>query len=309
MTQRGFMLIMLGVVCAAVSCARLGPAADTPRWAEGLVEPTTAEPASSYASQQERLTLIQKAAAHRIELLGKLPPPTVLCWRVPDGSVEVDGVLADAEWEGATVLTDFRLSRELTPATLQTRAMVQWDSRYLYFGFDSEDIDVICTITVPDGEFWREDTVEVFIDANGDEMSYVEFEVSPTGLLYDAAIADYRPEIDWPPDYGHLDIELGIRHYGTRDTRAAAVVRGTLNDPSDTDDGWSCELAVSWQDIARGTNVRRVPPRDGDAWRVGLYRINVNSDPEAAPTEYGAWNPTTSWYHVPWLFGRLVFVE
>jgi len=280
-----------------------------PRRVDGLVEPMASTPATGYASEAERLALIQKAAAHRIELLAKFPPPVALCRRIPDGAIRVDGELSPGEWDRAMVVSGFRLTRELTPCRQETLGMMLWDSRYLYLAFDCEDADLTATITERDGELWREDDVEVFIDPDADEMSYLEFELSPRGIFYDATVADYRPEIDWPADLSHLDIDRGIKIYTTLDTQAKARIAGTLNKPDDVDEGWTCELAISWTDIARGTNVRRLPPRDGDVWLIGLFRVNVNVKADQKLTEYSGWNPTTSWFHVPWLFGRVVFVE
>ena len=310
MTNLRLSLVMsVAVVLPVLSCAEMCPRAGTPKRVDGLIAQTITAKKVEYDSDEKRLELISKALAHRQELLNKFPLPVALCKRVPDGAVKVDGELSEDEWKGAMVISGFRETRSLKPESLPTRAMLQWDSRYLYVAFESEDTDVIGTITVPDGEFWREDTFEVFIDVDGDEMSYVEYEVSARGLLYDATLADYRPEIDWPPDLQHLDVEGGIKTYNTRDTLAAVKINGTLNKSDDKDKGWSCELAVSWKDIARGTNVRRLPPMDGDVWRMGLYRININTDKKAAPDEYAAWNPTTSWFHVPWVFGKVVFTE
>lgn len=312
MKTHGTALLALVVASVALGCAPRQAAeqrADTPRWIDGLVEPTLGAVAPQYRTDEERLELINKAMAHRFELLGKLPPPIALCKRVPDGSVTVDGELAEEEWRSAAVITGFRDNKELTPAKLQTRCMLQWDSKYLYIAFDCDDVHVIGTINEPDGEFWREDTAEVFIDVNGDEMSYIELEVNPQGFLYDATVSDYRPEIDWPPDYGHVDIDYGVKIYHTRDTHVGTRINGTLNDPDDVDKGWSCEIAMSWVDMARCTNIRRLPPRDGDVWRFGLYRINSDPGKGDVPIEYAAWNPTTTWFHAPWMFGRVVFVE
>jgi hypothetical protein len=307
--------VLAAGVAVALGCAMQkgvmlpGRDAQAPRRVDGLVEPIILKPAATYTTEAERLALVERAAAHRIELLGRFPPPLALCRRVPDGAVRVNGELSAGEWDKAMVVSGFRLTRELTPCRQATRAMLLWDSTYLYMAFDCEDADVTATITERDGELWREDAVEVFIDANADEMSYLEFELSARGVFYDAAVADYRPEIDWPPDLSHLDIDRGISIYTVVDTQAKARVDGTLNKPDDSDRGWTCEMAISWLDIARGTNVRRLPPRDGDVWRIGLYRVNVNVKADEKLAEYSAWNPTTSWFHVPSLFGRVLFVE
>ncbi len=54
--------------------------------------------------------------------------------------------------------------------------------------------------------------------------------------------------------------------------KSAVSLDGTLNNPSDTDRGWSVELALPWK--ALGELARRPsPPGDGDQWRVNFSRV------------------------------------
>jgi len=286
------------------------PAPATPKVVGGRTQSTLKPPKATYKTEAERLALVRKARQSRQALVAKLPPPAVKCPRIRPGShLEIDGKLDERAWQRAPLITGFRLTRKLTAATSATRARLLWDKRHLYVAFECDDADVIATLTERDADFWKEDVAEVFIDADGDEMSYIEIELSPRGLLYDASIADYRPEIDWPADIGHLDVYYSLKIFDAPAIRSAVRVDGTLNDSTDADRGWSCELAIPWKDLARGTNVNRAPPKPGDVWRMGLYRININTDKQANPDEYAAWNPTTSWFHVPWSFGRVEFVK
>lgn len=301
---------VLAVACCAFSCAttpeQTGPA--TPKRIEGLTEPTITERAPAYSSPAELRQLVEAAAEARTEFLRKFPPPELKCHYVTE-KIHIDGRLDERAWQQAPLASNFRLTRELTPARLDTRARLLWGDKYLYIGFQCPDTDIIATLTKRDGDLWMEDVVEVFIDANGDEMSYIELELSPRNVLYDASVADYRPEILWSNDLQHLDIYYGIKIYDAPDIRSAVYIDGTLNDSTDVDRGWSCEMAISWKDIARGTNIVRVPPEPGDVWRIGLYRININTDKGNNPDEYAAWNPTTSWFHVTWAFGRVIFTR
>ena len=54
--------------------------------------------------------------------------------------------------------------------------------------------------------------------------------------------------------------------------KSAVHLDGTLNVVTDTDRGWSVELAVPW--AALGELARRPsPPADGDQWRVNFSRV------------------------------------
>jgi hypothetical protein len=52
--------------------------------------------------------------------------------------------------------------------------------------------------------------------------------------------------------------------------KSAVKIRGTLNDPSDRDQGWSVEMRIP---MARLAEVPHLPPRRGDRWRFNLYRL------------------------------------
>ena len=64
---------------------------------------------------------------------------------------------------------------------------------------------------------------------------------------------------------------------GDTGLKTAVHVDGTLNDPRDTDRGWSVELAVPWVVLGEYAQ-RRVPPADGDQWRVNFSRVEWDVD-------------------------------
>lgn len=287
------------------------PAADDRRTEAGPARPT--DPAA-------RLEMIGLAHQHKRELLAKYPPPVVMCKIVADGAIVIDGKLDDAAWKDAVEVSASRETRDGKEYAQKTRVRLAWDEKFLYLAYDCEDTDITATLKGHDAELWREDAAEVFIDADGDGMSYLELEVAPNGETYDAAIADYRPETDWSSrKMDNLDIEKSLRLFNTSASKSAVVVHGTLNDPSDRDKGWACEMAVAWSDLAAAGPVgpRGLPPRDGDQMRIGIYRINFTPAVPATATaaekpaayELGAWNPTLTWFHCTWSFGYVAFVK
>jgi hypothetical protein len=52
--------------------------------------------------------------------------------------------------------------------------------------------------------------------------------------------------------------------------KTAVKVRGTLDDASDRDQGWTVEMQIPF---ARLAEVPHVPPQKGDRWRFNLYRL------------------------------------
>ena len=54
------------------------------------------------------------------------------------------------------------------------------------------------------------------------------------------------------------------RGYNLPGLRYAVHVDGTLNDPSDVDEGWSLEVAFLWADLAQFARKTACPPEPGD---------------------------------------------
>lgn len=54
--------------------------------------------------------------------------------------------------------------------------------------------------------------------------------------------------------------------------KTAVHINGALNDPSDTDSGWSVEVALPWMDLAECAN-RFCLPNHRDQWRINFSRV------------------------------------
>jgi hypothetical protein len=143
-----------------------------------------------------------------------------------------------------------------------------------------------------DEPLYNEEVVEVFIDPSGDKDNYLELEVNPLGALWDGYILNRGQTI------------TGILAWNSFEIKWAVFVEGTVNNPADKDTGWSVELALPLKDIY---NALHNPPRDGDLWRLNLYRIDR---PEGAgdPGEGSAWSPVSGrTFHDPDRFGEVIF--
>jgi hypothetical protein len=53
--------------------------------------------------------------------------------------------------------------------------------------------------------------------------------------------------------------------------------------------------------------IQPVPPKEGDTWRMNLYRIDRSHEGDAVKVSAGAWSPTAGWFHNPERFGKIVF--
>ena len=177
--------------------------------------------------------------------------------------VKVDGQLDDPAWAAAAWTQDFRdIEGAAKPKPrFRTRAKMLWDDDYFYIAAEMEEPHVWATLTEHDSVIFRDPDFEVFIDPDGDTHAYFEFEINALNTGWDLFLPKpYK-------DGGKADNGWEIPGLKT-----AVHIRGTLNDPSDKDTGWTVELAFPWRAFAAQAG-RATPPRAGDQWRVGFSRV------------------------------------
>ncbi|MCH2134059.1 MAG: carbohydrate-binding family 9-like protein [Phycisphaerales bacterium] len=175
----------------------------------------------------------------------------------------IDGRLDEGDWQAAPWTIAFRdIEGDAKPdPRFLTRAKMLWDDEYFYVGADMIEPHVWGTLTKRDSIIYNDNDFEVFIDPDGDNHDYYELEVNALNTQFDLMLTKpYRCggtyDIGW--DIDGLKTEVDIR--------------GTLNDASDRDEGWSMEIAIPWESLRSHAN-RAVPPRDGDQWPVNFSRV------------------------------------
>ncbi|ABF91795.1 putative lipoprotein [Myxococcus xanthus DK 1622] len=166
----------------------------------------------------------------------------------------IDGVLDDAAWKQSKPVV-LRRSFDGSAARQRTEARLVHDGKFLYVAFDLDDPDVWGTLRKRDDPIYEEEVVEIFLDANADGRTYNELQVSPHNVIFDAYFPARRQGMDRSWDSGMT---------------SAVKVRGTLDDDSDRDEGWSVEMQIPFDRLAE---VPHIPPQPGDRWRFNLYRL------------------------------------
>jgi hypothetical protein len=177
--------------------------------------------------------------------------------------VTVDGRLDEAAWRGAAWTADFvDIEGDLRARPpLRTRAKMLWDDDYFYVAAEMEEPQLWATLTAHDSVVFQDHDFEVFIDPNGDSHEYYEFEINALGTGWDLFLP-------WP----YKDGGKAIHNWEIPGLKTAVQLDGTLNDPRDTDRGWTVELAFPWA-VLREAARRDAPPADGDQWRVNFSRV------------------------------------
>lgn len=185
-----------------------------------------------------------------------------VCYRAGSPLV-IDGRLDELAWHAAPeteLFVDIEGPAKARPR-LTTRAKMLWDGEFFYLAAILEEPHVWATLTERDSVIFLDNDFEVFIDPDGDTQRYMELELNAFGTEWDLLLVKaYR---DGGPPVHAWDIP-GLR--------TAVHVEGTINDPSDTDGGWTVEIAIPWAGIAEVAG-REAPPSGGDVWWVDFSRV------------------------------------
>lgn len=171
--------------------------------------------------------------------------------------------MTDSAWEKAGWTDDFvDIEGDVRPKPrYRTRVKMLWDATCLYIGAQMEEPHVWGTLTEHDSVIFHDNDFEVFLDPDGDHHRYVELEMNALNTTWDLLLA--RPYwADGPP----------IDGFELKGLRTAVHVDGSLNDPSDTDRGWSVEIAIPWDALKQIAGCP-CPPRAGDQWRINFSRV------------------------------------
>ena len=183
-----------------------------------------------------------------------------------DKPIRITGKGTDAAWKNAQVIDRFRLpwlGDKARDAMTKTSARLLWDREYLYFFADMEDHDLYATVKEHNGQLWNNDVFELFFKPADDKPGYYEFQVNAAGAVLDC----FFPR----RNAGGFD---RFKNDTVFHVDAKVDLRGTLNDWTDKDDGWSVEGRIPWTDFVK-TGGR---PERGDKWKFALCRYDYSVD-------------------------------
>ena len=224
----------------------------------------------------------------------------------------IDGSLDEPAWSAAPWSDPFiDIEGPAHPVPqFATRVQMLWDDNFFYVGARLEEPHLWATLQQRDSVIYHDNDFEVFIDPDGDNHLYYELEINALGTEWDLLLV--KPYRDGAPAVNAWDVQ-GLR--------TAVQLDGTLNEPGDTDRGWSVEIAIPWTVLAECAG-RPAPPRPGDIWRVNFSRVQWDLDvrdgtyakrlaPGGAPLpEHNwVWSPQgLIAMHYPEMWGEVMFM-
>ena len=213
-------------------------------------------------------------------------------------AITIDGKLTEPEWVAAPLTEKFVKYTDGAATRLSTQAKFLWDDQYLYIGFICEDPDVWATLKNRDDHLWNGEVVEMLCDPDGDGLNYFEAQVNPLGTLLDLLMNKLYSV------GGQANLNWTLNGF-----KAGIWVDGTLNDSTDIDTQWCCEVALPFKELAfMGGPILHFPPVDGETWRILVTRYDYERTGSKV-VEVSSWDQTDSrGFHVPEKFGRITFV-
>ena len=246
-----------------------------------------APPGGSDGQDRVRVGLLRLSGAAPADDLPEVAIPRA------SGPIVADGVLDEAAWAKAPVLTFSDTMGRGRPVRFPTKLRLLWDDQHLYVAFEATDEDITERYSKRDDPIYEHETVELFLMPNVVAPAlgpYVELQASPGGVIFDASFDGRRQGMNTAYEAGQT--------VGTK-------IDGTL-DIEDRDRGWVSEWAVPFAKI-RGVSG---PPKDGDEWRMNAFRIEKFRVGGRLEGEYTAWSPPqVGDFHNTARFGRMKFVD
>jgi hypothetical protein len=193
-------------------------------------------------------------------------PRRYICYQT-DKPLIIDGKIEEEIWQQAEWTNSFiDIEGEHKPAPFHdTKVKMLWDENYFYFAAILQEPHIWAKLKERDSVIFFDNDFEIFIDPDGDTHNYFEFEMNAFNTVWDLLLtAPYR------------DAECkAIDSWDIQGLQSAVYIDGTLNNPRDSDNFWSLEVAIPWQVLEEGAARR---PETGDQWRVNFSRVQWETE-------------------------------
>jgi hypothetical protein len=197
-------------------------------------------------------------------------PKGYVCYRA-SAPVVIDGDLKDMAWDAAPwtdVFVDIEGDKKPKPR-FRTRVKMLYDDDALYIAAEMEEPHLWATLKTHDSVIFYDNDFEVFLEPDGDNHMYGELELNALNTTWDLLLTKpYK-------DSGHA-----INAWEITGLKTAVRLDGTLNDPRDTDKGWTLEIKWPWSGLKELANPKAapMPPKDGDRWRINFSRVEWDTE-------------------------------
>ena len=188
-------------------------------------------------------------------------PQKYVCYRA-ESPLKIDGIADEKSWNNAESTADFvdiLGSQGVTPR-FKTTAKMLWDNDYLYLYATLSEPHIWANLTKRDDVIFQDNDFEVFIDPDGDTHHYFEYEINALNTEWDLKLT--KP---------YRDGGIAVSSFNFAGIKAAVSLKGTINNPADTDQSWSVEIAFPLKSFIDSSMA--LPLKSGDQWRINFSRV------------------------------------
>ncbi|MBD1395200.1 carbohydrate-binding family 9-like protein [Mucilaginibacter glaciei] len=177
-------------------------------------------------------------------------------------SPKIDGNINDVVWQQAAWTDSFvDIEGDLKPKpNLNTRLKMLWNDSCLFIAVQMQEPHLWANLTKHDQIIFNDNDFEIFIDPDNDAREYFEIEVNQRNKIFDLFLPKpYRDRGD------------ALISWDAPGMQSAVQLQGTLNNPKDTDTGWTAEFKIPFSAIKMGFG--KGAPAEGAIWRINFSRV------------------------------------
>jgi hypothetical protein len=181
--------------------------------------------------------------------------------------IVVDGKPDEISWRNAAWTSDFmdiEGSKKPVPE-FRTRIKMLWDQDNLFILAELEEPHIWAYFDEHDQIVYHENDFEIFLDPDGNAYDYFEFELNAANTLFDLFLT--KP---------YRDGGIPLLTWDAPDFTSAVSISGTLNNPADTDQKWTIEMAIPFESLKLG--LKSQVPVDGETWKANFSRVQWQTD-------------------------------
>jgi hypothetical protein len=174
----------------------------------------------------------------------------------------IDGNINELVWQQVNWTKEFVdiEGRDKPKPPLATKVKMLWDDSCLYIAAQLTEPHIWASVKKHDEVVFQDNDFEFFIDPSGTAQPYFEVEVNPLNTIWDLLLTR-----------AYRDGGTPLSSWDVANLRSAIKIQGTLNDPSDKDEGWTVEMAIPLKALA--TSFRSQRPQNGTLWRINFSRV------------------------------------
>ncbi|WP_281753212.1 carbohydrate-binding family 9-like protein [Neptunitalea chrysea] len=180
--------------------------------------------------------------------------------------ITIDGKASEKDWAKTSYTDSFIDIEGIKQPKYNTQVKMLWDDTYLYVYAELEEPHVWATLKQRDTIIFYNNDFEIFIDPSNTTKNYGEIEINAFNTVWDLHL-DKPYRVSGKPN----------NHWDLKELKSAVNIQGTINNPKDTDTGWTVEIAIPLKAISELKGSHAIP-KEGEQWRLNFSRVEWDYD-------------------------------